>query len=238
VRAAAHLAALAGDYEEQRVLAEDALARWQTIGDQPAIAAALGDLAVAAMFGGDLDRAADYYERSRAAARAGEDDPVLALVTLNLADLQIIRGDYGRARELAEESAALSRRLGIGDVAAMSLLNLGLATYFLGDTEAALGAMREAAEAARTLGGDIVSQVFEAQAAARLRLGDAESAALLLGAADALRGLSGSAEQPFYAAMNAETRAAIRAALGEGADATLARGREVELDDAIALASR
>jgi len=238
VRAAAHLAALAGDYEEQRVLAEDALARWQAIGDQPAIAAALGDLAVAAMFGGDLERAADYYERSRAAARAGEDDPVLALVTLNLADLQIIRGDYARARELAEESASLSRRLGIGDVAAMSLLNLGLATYFLGDTEAALGAMREAAEAARALGGDIVSQVFEAQAAARLRLGDAESAALLLGAADALRGLSGSAEQPFYAAMNAETRAATRAALGEGADATLARGRELELDDAIALASR
>jgi predicted ATPase/class 3 adenylate cyclase len=237
VRAAAHLAALAGDYEEQRVLAEDALARWQAIGDQPAIAAALGDLAVAAMFGGDLDRAAEYYERSRAAARAGEDDPVLALVTLNLADLQIIRGDYARARELAEESAALSRGLGIGDVAAMSLLNLGLATFFHGETETALAAMREAAAAARTLGGDIVSQVFEAQAAARLRLGDPESGALLLGAADALRGVSGSAEQPFYAAMNGETREGIRAALGEGAEAAFARGRALELEEALELAT-
>jgi tetratricopeptide (TPR) repeat protein len=189
------------------------------------------------MFGGDLDRAAEYYERSRAAARAGEDDPVLALVTLNLADLRIIRGDYARARELAEESAALSRRLGIGDVAAMSLLNLGLATYFQGETEAALAAMREAAVAARALGGDIVSQVFEAQAAARLRLGDPESGALLLGAADALRGVSGSAEQPFYAAMNRETREGIQAALGDGAVAAFERGRGLELEEALALAT-
>jgi predicted ATPase/class 3 adenylate cyclase len=237
VRAAAHLAALAGDYETQRVLADDALQRWQAIGDQSAIAAALGDLAVAAMFGGDLDRAAEYYERSRAAARAGEDDPVLALVTLNLADLQIIRGDYAAARALAEESAELSRRLGIGDVAAMSLLNLGLATYFQGETEAALSAMREAAESARALGGDIVSQVFEAQAAARLRLGDAETGALLLGAADALRGVAGSAEQPFYAAMNRETRAGIEAALGDAAAAAFERGRALELEEALTLAA-
>jgi tetratricopeptide (TPR) repeat protein len=111
VRAGSHLAALAGDYPEQLRLAEDALGRWEALGDDAAIAGALGDVALASVYAGDLDRAVEYYERSREAARAAGDEPVLALVSLNLADLELTRGEHERGREIATEAAALGRRL-------------------------------------------------------------------------------------------------------------------------------
>jgi predicted ATPase len=233
VRAGSHLAALAGDYPEQLRLAEDALARWEAIGDEAAVAAALGDVALASVYAGDLDRAVEYYESSREAARAAGDEPVLALVSLNLADLELTRGEYARGRELAAEAAELGRRLGIPDVAAMSSLNLALACYFGEDAEACAVALSDAGTFARVLGGDIACQVLEAYAAALVRGRDAEAAASALGAADALREVVGSAEQPFYADMNRGTRAAIREALGDGAEAALAQGGSRELDEAV-----
>ncbi|MGZ8693805.1 MAG: ATP-binding protein, partial [Gaiellaceae bacterium] len=237
VRAGSHLAALAGDYAEQRRLAEDALGRWEALGDQAAVAGALGDVALAAVYAGDLDRAAEYYERSREAAQAAGDQPVLALVSLNLADLEITRGSYQRGRELAAEAAELGRQLGIPDVAAMSFLNLALACYFGGDDGACADALGEAGTLARVVGGDIACQLLEAYAAALVRAGDAESGAVALGAADALREVVGSAEQPFYAEMNAATRARIREALGGGTEAAFARGRSLELDEAVGFAA-
>ena len=87
------------------------------------------------------------------------------------------------------------------------------------------------------LGGDIACQVLEAYAAALVRSGEVEAAGVALGAADALREVVGSAEQPFYAEMNAGTRAAIREALGDGADSALARGGSLELDEAVDVAA-
>ncbi len=237
VRAGSHLAALAGDYPEQLRLAEDALGRWEALGDEPGVAGALGDVALASVYAGDLDRAVEYYERSREAARVAGDEPVLALVSLNLADLEITRGEHERGRELAAEAAALGRRLGIPDVAAMASLNLALACYFGEDADACADALREAGTFARVLGGDIACQVLEAYAAALVRAGDAEAAGVVLGAAGALREVVGSAEQPFYAEMNAGTRASIREALGDGADAAFARGGALELDEAVVVAA-
>ena len=49
--------------------------------------------------------------------------------------------------------------------------------------------------------------------------------------------MSGSAEQPFYAAMNGETRAGIQAALGDGAESAFERGRGLELEEGLELAT-
>jgi hypothetical protein len=82
-----------------------------------------------------------------------------------------------------------------------------------------------------------LTETFETLAAVAGRRGDPRTGALLLGAATAIRDGAGAMLQPDEEQWVTETTAALRAALGEpDFVAATTAGRELPLDDAVALA--
>ena len=231
------LAVADGDLETGRSLAVERLRVARALDDDAEVASALGALANAAAMRGEYggDHALGAGGRARdprpgvAGAREHDDQPRLPLSC---------RATPSRHRAMPRGGSPL-RRLGIRDEQAGATVNVAIGLLRRGDSAAALGVVSDSLATYAELGHeDGVSYCLDVVAAGVLRRGDARSAGLLAGAADALRANTGAAAPPLEQALHEETLEELRRQLEpEDLAAAFAAGEAVASDEAVVLAS-
>jgi predicted ATPase len=201
-------------------------------------ARALNGAGALAQCQGEYEAARALYEESLAIRRELGDQHGIADSLNNLGILASDQGEYEAARALYEESLAIRRELGNQQGIAGSLNNLGNVAYSQGEYEAARALNEESLAICRELGDQRgIAYGLEGVAAAAGAQGQPERAALIFGAAEALREVLGAPLTPSDRAEYDRYVAAARAALDEAAFAAAwAEGRALPLDQAIAIA--
>ena len=225
-----------GDYAGAREMYEEALEIRRRFGDRGAVAALLGNLGVVADVTGDDDRAIELQEEALGIRRELGDRGGIANSLGNLASLALARGEVERARALSEETLALFRALGDRSDIAMALLTL--ADVVGGDADAR-PLYEEALAIAHELG-ERAPAGFALEGIARLAIGDGRHArgATLLAAANRLHAETGNRLTAEERARTDAALAAARAALGsEAYEAAVERGRDMDMEEALTLAT-
>jgi predicted ATPase/class 3 adenylate cyclase len=223
-----------GEYESAKAAAERALALAEPIGNYRLVASALTSLASVAAAEGDLDESRGLLERTLEVNREAGNTMGVATATLNLGDQALVAGDYERSIELTTEAIRLDRhRPGGSLLQQVGLVNLAAAYVALdriAEAEAAAGESLTVDVGLR----DPLAVVFclRVFAAGAVRRGETERAGLLLGAADALDAEVEVAADPSQSALRDE----VARRLPEDAQAAVERGRELGLEEAVALA--
>ncbi|MBB6172021.1 putative ATPase/DNA-binding winged helix-turn-helix (wHTH) protein [Nocardiopsis mwathae] len=227
----AGLAELRGDSERCIAHADEALAMTEALGatEDTAEILTLRGSGRAAM--GDLDGAeADHQHAAEIARRAGIPE-ALAGAYRRLAEVALRRGDPAEARRLCSAALAECRAGSSAVIETRALIHvtLGGIAAAEGDTARARSVYRQALEAIP--GARISAPVADGLAAAALKDGDAETAAVLLGTAAALRGAPGSVPPDSRAVAER-----CRTALGDTAfDKARSRGASISLGEALTL---
>jgi predicted ATPase/DNA-binding SARP family transcriptional activator len=237
--AAASLALLQGEYAAATTFAEDGLAAARATGEERLVANALSNLGAIVLAAGDVERAGPLLDQAVEVGRRAGDERILALAVNNLGDYALTRGDHARARPLFEESLGLLRARGDTTNVARALFNLGAADLELGRHDAAAAHFREGLELAGDAGDrEDLAWLLEGSAALAMARADAERAATLLGAAEALLAAMGADHKPYERSLRDRTHAAVVAALGEAAaEDLMRRGATLATPEAIELAS-
>ncbi|MEU6188584.1 BTAD domain-containing putative transcriptional regulator [Nocardia sp. NPDC047038] len=160
----------------------------------------------------DADGARAAYERAAESARAAGATDMYANAIRGLGDLRRAAGDLVGAREYYGTAVALpdNGSFGMAEARARSLIGLGWVSLAEADSEAGRAAHREAFELARDRSRSVAADAVAGLAEAAAVIGDPARAALLLGAADSLRGMPAAGD-----GAAAETAARCRAELGE-----------------------
>jgi predicted ATPase len=169
---------------------------------------------------GDVGRArAAQQARLDLARQAGAERDVNAALG-NLADLALMAGDAAQASALGR---SLLARLGRRQIAtrAITLGNLALAVLAQGDRDEARSVLGEFVEVAAQLDHMFVTYTADAMAALAAAEGRWDTAAALLGFADAAYAAQGQPREPNEARARAAARAAV---LANGGEPLLARG--------------
>ena len=230
------IAAQRGDYVEARAQYERSLAIRVELGDGPAEASLLSNLAIVAEYEEDYDRAQEMYEqaldlRTRLGDRWG-----IGVSQNNLGMIAYLRHDHAAARARLEE--ALRTELEVGDLwmGAIARHNLGNAFRELGDMAAARRHYRDALST-YGLTGDKWAQCLVFEDIAMLATTDEPRSALrLIGAAEAVREAIGSPRVPAQQAELDDRLRPLRDRFGPQAAQDHAAGRELGSDRAHQLA--
>jgi predicted ATPase/DNA-binding SARP family transcriptional activator len=238
LHAAASLATRQGDYDRAAELSEQSLALWEELGDAAGTAQSLLSLGTVAAEQGDHERAIELSERAAELYRESEDRRGHALAVSNLGGIALEQGDYVRAAALSEQAFGLFEALDDSEGMAFALVNQGFAALSEHEHKRALGLLREALRRLAELEfRDVIGYCFEGLAAVLAFTGEAEPAARLLGAAEALRESVGVGLAPAERETHEATSTAVREALGdEQFNAAWGAGRELSLEEAIAFA--
>jgi predicted ATPase/DNA-binding SARP family transcriptional activator len=232
------IALMRGEYDRAIILLEEGVALAHDLGKKEDGAYRNVLIGLAALARGDFARAAALFEDSRALQTefGSKFDNFDAGTALGM--LTRYRGDYNRARRLLEERAAPFRRFKGLDEMTDPVLHLGLVALAQGDnTEAAL-LLRESLKRWVVRGSTLgMAPVLEGLARVGLAVGDADRAARVLGAADALREAVGTPRWPIDEPLHAREIATLRSSLGEDAFAAAwTAGRATTWQEAAALA--
>ena len=225
-----------GEPERGLALCEESIALCRMLGDERGLAYALQTAGNVARMGGDRDRPEAYAEEALALCRASGNQLLTPYPLRQLLMVALTRSDDARARVLGEESLALA--WAIEDPHAITsvltdLLRLARRQRNLEETEAR---GREGLGVLRRIGANQYAEaILEIMAWAASERGQPERAAMVLGAASALRQASGTSRDVLDRAAYNETLAATRAAAGDARFAAAwARGQSLSLDAAIA----
>ncbi|GGR66280.1 hypothetical protein GCM10010282_69170 [Streptomyces roseolus] len=222
----ATVAEIRAEYERAARLKRAALDTAESFGLTTEVPDLLSGLGRTALLMGDMAQARAYHQAAREKAvevgfRAGEINAVLGL------GLGARReGLLEEAEEHLREVLDWHRLVGLDGANALILAELGFVAELRGDARGALALHEEGYATARTTGDPrAVALALEGLAGAAALSGRCTRAALLLGAADALRASTGA---PLPAAERGDVdrvEAAVRAELGDGAfRAARARG--------------
>ena len=226
-----------GDQEQAAAVLEEALMLARAEGYEMASASALNNLAAVHKLRGDYPRALELNEACLEIIERAGDPLNVAVVLGNVGEIALGAGDPRRAADVLERSLQLARELGDSRQAVWSLAHLALASLLDGDTERS-----------RELFAESLPQAFEGhdQRAVDACLhglagvagvaGDAERAARLWGAAERVRESLGNQPGPPQLAVEARFLARARSVLGDRFSQLEAAGRELSLEDAVALA--
>jgi predicted ATPase/DNA-binding SARP family transcriptional activator len=238
LHAAASLATRQGNYDRAAELSEQSLALWEELGDISGTARSLLSLGTVAAEQGDRERATALSERAADLYRESGDRRGHALAVSNLGGIALEGGEYAKAASLSEQAYALFETLEDSEGMAFALVNQGFAALSEHEHERAIALLRQALRRLAELGfRDVIGYCFEGLAAVLAFTGQAEPAARLLGAAEALRDSLGVDLAPAERETHEVTAAAVREALGEEQFSAAWRlGRELALDRAIAFA--
>jgi predicted ATPase/DNA-binding SARP family transcriptional activator len=238
-----------GDRSTAEALFQESLALWRDVGDRTGIAGTLGYLGILAAGEGSAAAARSFYTESLALRREQHDRWGIAASLNNLGVLALHEGVFAEARALLGESLQIRRELGDKRCMAVTLNNMGLAACGQRDAKTARAFLEESLILAREIG-DRRSIAYSLEAFARLSaleaetgsipvtgLSYAERAAVLGGAAEALREAISAPLPPADRAQYEPLVAAVRAALGEARFApTWAIGRSLPLAAAVGFA--
>jgi len=140
-----------GDAEPALRWAEDALARYEALGDTAGVAEMRNLLGLLALAARDFDAASDHFESSLA-LRHPDDHAGCSLPMYNLAWLASLTGDQEEARRRYQESLERQRKAGDRRLQARTLGNLGAVEYRCGSYDEAERLYREGLVLHRELG--------------------------------------------------------------------------------------
>jgi len=223
-----------GDNTAARVLLEESLALRREIGDKWGIAAALNDLAGMPGSQGDYAATRVLFEESLSLFREMGDKKGIAALLNNLGLLALTQGDYSTARALFEEVLVMCKEMGEKYVKAFALLSLGLVDLATRQPTARVHIVDSLRLRQETGEQNLQISSLVGMAGLVLQEGYPHLTAQLLGAgASALTMLKAALEldlKPFHA----QTLAAAKDALGEGAfQAAWEEGAQWTLEEAV-----
>jgi predicted ATPase/class 3 adenylate cyclase len=228
-----------GDYARMKEIFEESLRLSRDADDKWGIAGALLGLGIAIDYLDDRERGKELYQEGIGLARELGYAPGLARFLLSLGYVLLLEGDYERGAALNQEAATLLREHGYkGGSLGMVLDNLGWAALLQGDYDRARTFYQESLTLCKELGDAMIaSESLEGMACIAAAEGEAEQAARLFGAAQALREAVGGQHEPEEDAWREPYLAAARSRLGEEPwEESLAEGRAMTLERAIAYA--
>ncbi|HZU12362.1 MAG TPA: tetratricopeptide repeat protein [Chloroflexota bacterium] len=206
-----------GDAARAAALHSEALDLFREVGNQSGVSTALGNLGRVTLQLGDDERASQLLTETLQLKRRLGDGLGTAFVLTSLARVAIRRGEYGRASNLLDEGLAIKRSLGDRHGQVTSLLLLGRVALLQQETARAEAVLTAGLRLGWEIGArDRMSEILESLACVVAIDGRAEAAALLAGAADALREELTVAISPDLQAGHEEMLRTVRATLGEG----------------------
>jgi non-specific serine/threonine protein kinase len=236
--AAGYLAMWMGNYAAMSPLLNESLAIARRLDDQRLAALAQCGLGAAAVLSGDAAAARPPLEEAAAHARQIDDGMLAAFVAYWLASAELAQGEFARAQRSLVESLALARRIGYRPAIGHTLYLLAQAAQALGDH---VGARAHYVESLRVLDemGDRWGMCQALDALGRLAAAEAqaERAALLLGAAEALCEATGAARLRDRADYERAVASAQEALGAPAFAATWAEGRGLSLAQVVAYAA-
>jgi predicted ATPase/DNA-binding CsgD family transcriptional regulator len=231
-------AEIRGDYERAIELARESLALGREAEDRLTVVWSLLNLGRVSSAQGDHERAAQLYEEGLALCRESGYTTPLPDFLSSLGYEFMLQGDQERATTLIEEATALVRRQGQrrrpGGPVKGPLVKLGWAALLLGDRERAKTWYEEHLRLSQELGNKLIAtESLEGLACTVGTKGEAERAARLFGAAQALREAVGYRQPPGERAVQEPYLVAARSRVGQTWEAALAVGRAMGLEQAI-----
>ncbi|HEX6022896.1 MAG TPA: BTAD domain-containing putative transcriptional regulator [Solirubrobacter sp.] len=235
LNAAGALAGETGDFPTATRFFEESLAVAREIGDEYRIARVEGNLASMALYAQRYDEAIERYERSTAYFRSIDERRGLSLMAQNLGIAYWGAGNHERAVELLTESVELARYVGDPAHLTSALRTLGRLRLAEENLTPGVALLQEALEISRNLmERPGIAEILDSLAAVAARRGDPRTGALMIGAADGVRAVGGSARQPDEEAWLAPLEASLRETLGDAEfDTARAEGRALDLTQAL-----
>jgi len=232
------LALHTGDQAQATAYYTESMSRFRAAGDLRRATVILGNLGVVAINDGDFDLAAARLKEHLANARKLGDRKLIGGALTNLGTVLQNAGDTDRAAELHAEALTLAEQVGDRRLASVALTNLGLAALARKDYPAARSLHARSLEHAQAIGERrSIAECLEEMAGVDAAAGLAGRAAVLFGAAQALREAIGAPVLGPDLARFRQSLAAVREVLGdERFTAAERQGREMSEADAIALA--
>jgi predicted ATPase/class 3 adenylate cyclase len=229
------LAAQQGNYELARAQYQESLLIRQRLDDRASLGGLLSNLGVVAEYMGDLAAAREFNERALALRTEIGDRWAIGVSENNLGMIALHESAFEAARRHFEASMRLNREVGDAWMVAITHNNLGNATRGLGDLAAAREHYAASLRAYREYDDRwAMAFLLEDVAVLAAMMDRGEKAFALLGFAEALRAAIGSPRGAALEQELAEQFQAARRALGpERADASLGRGRDLELAVAV-----
>jgi predicted ATPase/DNA-binding XRE family transcriptional regulator len=215
---------------------EESLAVYRELGDQWGIAYELREIGMFATWVGDYTEALHKLEEALALGRDIGDRWELATVFRGLGDVALFQGDLATANSMYDESLAIYRELGDRLYISNTLRVIGHLALQLGAYDKAQTVYRQSLDLVYKLGNkpNIALTLIGLAGVAEAR-GDPERAAILLGAAEAIREASHGMMPPADRITYERNLAAVRARLDEE---TISKawdeGRAMTVDDAVA----
>jgi predicted ATPase/DNA-binding winged helix-turn-helix (wHTH) protein len=175
----------------------EAVALLRPLGMTKDLATALAHLGSFHYLNGDIELAWSYNEEALAMRRALGDRRGISVSYINMGEFAFVRGDVDAALRYAAEAVALARRHGLLEALGTALSNQANYLLAIDDVGAARAAAAEALMLLRALGNhDHATLCIEHLALERALRGDAVTAALLFGYADAYLARTGQHREP------------------------------------------
>jgi predicted ATPase/DNA-binding CsgD family transcriptional regulator len=228
------LAWMQGDQATARSRLEESVALWREEGDKQGLAQALRFLSGSFESQGDYGAARPLAEESVELFREGEDAFGLGITLSRLGITALAQGDHTVARAALEEGVEICRELEDDWALALALRNLGIGALREGKHEEAVARLAESLGVLQETGNPLYMQNLELLAAAVSMRGDHRRAALVFGAAEALREAVGAFVLPLYRAEYDRGVAAARATLDEAHfSSAWSEGRSMTPDEAV-----
>jgi predicted ATPase/DNA-binding CsgD family transcriptional regulator len=234
---AGFLALWRGEYPRAAALLAEAMALHKELGDEAGVAASIFHLGNVALHGLDQGRAEILHLEAEALLPGTSDPQARALLLYFLGTAALAEGARDRADALAEESLELNRERGDLRGMAMCLTNLGISALERCDPERAAAPYEQDLRVLLRLR-DKMGTVYGLRGTAGVAAlrGEAERAARLWGAVEALQGAIGMRLSPLDRA-HPDYEGLLDAArprLGEAAwETALAKGRTMDPEEAI-----
>jgi len=225
-------------YGRATELFEESLALSREMSDTWWLASSLLFLALVSNSLGDSERATELNEESIALFREQGDKLGLAYCLNNLAMVVYSQGELARAAQLTEEAVALLRELRARGDVALGLCNLGWIALLQDDLGRAADLYRESLSLSWDAGlNPLVQSALEGFACLAGAMGEAERAARLWGAAQALHETKGIPRDTDFLAEADARISAVRLSMGgEAWEEAQHKGRAMTLDEAVSYA--
>ena len=225
--------------EQARRFGLEALAIFREIGDNQMVGRTLINLAGSTVGNpSDYEQAKIWQAEALAIAREGGYVRLESFALTVLGEVARGAGDYATARTTYEECLRHATRIGDSVMESISLYNLSLVCGHEQDYPRALDAGRQAVKTAAGRHQDGATAYFlTAVAGALAGMGQAENAARLFGASEALlEGMGSRIEQPDLAECERSREIASTQAGVDRFEGLLAEGRAMTLEQAVSLA--
>jgi predicted ATPase/DNA-binding SARP family transcriptional activator/DNA-binding CsgD family transcriptional regulator len=226
---------LRGDYERAAELFEEGLVLHREASNTRGVAWSVCSLANVSSQQGDYERSKKLYEEGIDLARELGGASMLGDLLISLGYEYLLEGDHERATALSEEAAQLYRERGSRSGLRYALDTLGWAAVLREDHAQAKALHEESLVLCEEMGDKVMGQgSLGGLACSAASKGEAQRAARLFGAAQALREAAGYRQTPRERALGEPYLASARSRLNEAAwETAFAEGQAMSFGEAV-----